>query len=97
IFPFLIIPFSDSFLLLLVLRLAQGFALAGLPAAALAYLNEEIDRRSVHVATALYISSNALGGMVGRVMTGYINDHFYLEIVFYDLGVVGLIVLSVVI
>src|SRR5699024_10588188 len=96
IFPFLIIPFSDSFLLLLVLRLAQGFALAGLPAAALAYLNEEIDRRSVHVATALYISSNALGGMVGRVMTGYITDHFSWEIAFYVLAVIGLVVLAAV-
>src|SRR5699024_3189571 len=94
--PFLIIPFSDSFLLLLVLRLAQGFALAGLPAAALAYLNEEIDRRSVHVAAALYISSNALGGMVGRVMTGYITDHFSWEIAFYVLAVIGLVVLAAV-
>ncbi|TFJ94298.1 MFS transporter [Lentibacillus salicampi] len=91
--PFLLIPLSDSFLLLIVLRLLQGFALAGLPAAALAYLSEEIDRRSVHVATALYISSNALGGMVGRVMTGYLTDHFSWEMAFYVLAVLGLVIL----
>ncbi|WP_010532092.1 MFS transporter [Lentibacillus jeotgali] len=94
--PFLLIPLSDSFLLLLVLRLAQGFALAGLPAAAIAYLSEEIDKRSVHVATALYISSNALGGMAGRVMTGYITDHFSWEIAFYVLAVIGLVILGAV-
>ncbi|MFD1362166.1 MFS transporter [Lentibacillus salinarum] len=91
--PFFLIPLFDSFLLLLVLRLMQGFALAGLPAAALAYLSEEIDRRSVHAATAFYISSNALGGMVGRVMTGYLTEHFSWEMAFYVLAVIGLIIL----
>ena len=94
--PFLVLPMMDSFLILLVLRLFQGFALAGLPAAALAYLSEEMDRKSVRVATALYISSNALGGMVGRVLTGYITDHYSWEIAFYFLGVMGLIILVMV-
>ncbi|WP_093133212.1 MFS transporter [Salinibacillus kushneri] len=91
--PFIIMPLSHSFLLLLILRLMQGFALAGLPAAALAYLMEEIDKSSLPVATALYISSNALGGMVGRVMTGYLSDHVSWENAFYILGAVGFIVL----
>src|SRR5699024_12877671 len=65
IIPFLIIPLWDSFVWLMILRLVQGIALAGLPAASLAYLNEEIDSRSVGAATGFYISSNALGGMVG--------------------------------
>src|SRR5699024_11277643 len=41
IIPFLIIPLWDSFVWLMVIRLVQGIALAGLPAASLAYLNEE--------------------------------------------------------
>ncbi|SFE48609.1 MFS transporter, YNFM family, putative membrane transport protein [Lentibacillus persicus] len=94
--PFLIMPLFDSFMLLLVLRLFQGFALAGLPAAALAYLSEEIDKRSVHAAIAFYISSNALGGMVGRVMTGYMTDHFSWEAAFYILAGVGLVSLAAV-
>src|SRR5699024_5669336 len=40
------------------------------------YISEEIEQRSAGVATGLYISSNALGGMIGRVMTGYLTDHF---------------------
>ncbi|WP_099159843.1 MFS transporter [Virgibacillus ndiopensis] len=94
VIPFLLIPLTDSFLLLLVLRLIQGFALAGLPAASLAYLSEEIDRRSVSVATALYISSNALGGMMGRVLTGYITDHYSWEVAFYFLAGLGVIILA---
>ncbi|AIF44193.1 hypothetical protein X953_14290 [Virgibacillus sp. SK37] len=94
--PFLLVPMLDSFSALLLLRLLQGFALAGLPAASLAYLNEEIDQKSIGVATALYISSNALGGMAGRVMTGYITDHYSWEIAFYFLAVIGLFVLFIV-
>jgi len=92
VIPFFLIPISDSFLILLLLRFIQGFALAGLPAASLAYLNEEIDKRSVGVATALYISSNAIGGMTGRVLTGYISDRFSWEAAFYFFGILGLII-----
>ncbi|WP_449355467.1 MFS transporter [Virgibacillus natechei] len=94
VIPFLIIPMVDTFYILVALRFVQGFALAGLPAASIAYLNEEIDTRSVGVATGLYISSNALGGMVGRVLTGYITDHFSWQVAFFILAVIGLIVLA---
>ncbi|WP_174614303.1 MFS transporter [Virgibacillus ihumii] len=96
VIPFFLIPLSDTFFLLLVLRFVQGFALAGLPAASLAYLSEEIDRRSVQVATALYISSNALGGMAGRVLTGYLTDHYSWEMSFYVLAVMGAVILAAV-
>ncbi|MEN1967279.1 MFS transporter [Lentibacillus sp. N15] len=92
VIPFFIMPLFPSFSLLLVFRLIQGFAMAGLPAAALAYLSEEIESRSVGVATALYISSNALGGMVGRVVAGYITDRFSWEAAFYVLAFLGLVV-----
>jgi YNFM family putative membrane transporter len=92
VIPFFLIPLSDSFLILLLLRFVQGFALAGLPAAAIAYLNEEIDRRSAGIATALYISNNAIGGMAGRVMTGYIADTYSWETAFYFFGILGLII-----
>lgn len=90
--PFFIMPLFPSLTVLLVLRFLQGIALAGLPAAALAYLSEEMDSRSVGVATALYISSNALGGMVGRVAAGYITDRFSWEAAFYVLAFLGVVV-----
>lgn len=93
VIPFLLIPMTESFILFLILRLIQGFALAGLPAASLAYISEEIDKRGAGVAVALYISSNALGGMFGRVFTGYITNHYSWETGFYLLALIGVVVL----
>lgn len=90
--PFFLIPLSDSFYLIVILRFIQGFALAGLPAASLAYLDEEIERKSVGVATALFISSNALGGMAGRVITGYLADQFSWVIAFYFFAGLGVLI-----
>jgi YNFM family putative membrane transporter len=59
--------FSHSFESLLMLRLLQGLALAGVPSVAMAYLGEEMDARSIGHAMGLYISGNALGGMTGRI------------------------------
>src|SRR5580693_4586352 len=59
---------------LLLLRLAQGIALAGLPAAATAYLREELHPDAYARAAGLYIGGNALGGMTGRLLTGAVAD-----------------------
>lgn len=88
--PFFVIPLTDSFTVLLFLRFLQGFAMAGVPAAALAYISEEIDRKNIAYATALYISSNALGGMLGRFLIGYLTDQFSWQLSFYAFAVTGL-------
>jgi len=95
--PFLIIPLVESFPLLLLLRFIQGFALAGVPAAALAYISEETDRKVVSFATALYISSNAIGGMLGRVLTGYLSDNYSWQTSFTVFGISGLIIFAAVV
>nr|WP_245345448.1 MFS transporter [Halobacillus andaensis] len=67
-------PFTPSFEALVGLRLLQGFFLAGVPAAAMGYLGEEVSPQHLGLAVTLYISSNALGGMGGRVVAGYLTD-----------------------
>ena len=94
--PFFLIPLFESFSWLLTLRFIQGFALAGVPAAALAYISEEIDRKNIGFATALYISSNALGGMAGRVLSGYLADHFSWQTTFIVFGAAGLLLFAAV-
>ncbi|MGI2327911.1 MFS transporter [Planococcus sp. YIM B11945] len=94
--PFFIIPFTDSFALFLLLRFVQGFALAGVPAAALAYISEEIDRKNMGFATALYISSNGLGGMLGRVFTGYLTDHYSWQTTFFVFSATGVVLFAAV-
>ena len=59
---------------LLILRALVGLSLAGLPAVAMAYLCEEVDGDSLGVAMGLYISGNAVGGMVGRLLAGVLTD-----------------------
>lgn len=55
---------------LLVLRGLLGFAVAGLPAVAVAYLREEVAPSAMARATGQYIGGTALGGMSGRLVAG---------------------------
>src|SRR5699024_11242917 len=59
----------------------------------LVYLNEVIDSRSFGGVMGFYISCNALGGMVGRVMTGYIADHYTWQASFYVFAGIGVVIL----
>jgi len=59
---------------LLVVRALEGVAFSGLPAVAMAYLSEEMDRQSVGLAMGLYIGGSGLGGMVGRFVSGFLAD-----------------------
>ncbi|WP_435106921.1 MFS transporter [Nocardiopsis synnemataformans] len=69
-----VIPFAADLWPLLVLRALQGAALGGVPAAAVAYLSEEIHPADAPRATGLYIAGNPLGGMGGRLLAGFAAD-----------------------
>jgi MFS transporter, YNFM family, putative membrane transport protein len=66
----LVAPLSPSLGALVAVRVAQGFALAGVPAVAMAYLAEEVDGGSLGQAMGLYIAGNAIGGLSGRIVGG---------------------------
>ncbi|WP_017611754.1 MFS transporter [Nocardiopsis salina] len=68
-------PFAGDLVWLLVLRTLQGAALGGVPAAAVAYLSEEIHPTDVPRATGLYIAGNPLGGMGGRLLAGMAAEY----------------------
>lgn len=65
---------TPSWGVLVVLRAAQGLALAGLPAVAVAYLREEVHPSAAGRATGLYVGGNALGGMVGRLAAAGLSE-----------------------
>jgi YNFM family putative membrane transporter len=65
---------SPSLGVLVVIRVAQGFALAGVPAVAMAYLAEEVEASSLGRAMGLYIAGNAIGGLSGRVIAGALAE-----------------------
>ncbi|TDC62891.1 MFS transporter [Streptomyces hainanensis] len=72
----LVIPFAPDLGSLVALRALQGAAIAGIPASAVAYLSEELDSRATVGAVGLFIAGNSVGGMVGRVLTGWVSDGF---------------------
>ncbi|WP_226944819.1 MFS transporter [Pseudomonas sp. FME51] len=83
--------FAGDFETLLWLRVAQGVALGVLPATAIAYLGDSMNRQALIAAVGLYIGGNTLGGAGGRVLGGFIADHFGLQMVFMIIGASSLV------
>jgi MFS transporter, YNFM family, putative membrane transport protein len=71
----LVAPLAPSLAVLLVIRVLQGFALAGVPAVAMAYLAEEVERGSFGRAMGVFIAGNSIGGLAGRIAAGALADH----------------------
>lgn len=59
---------------MLVLRAAEGFALGGVPALAVAYLSEEVSPRWAAIAAGTYISGTTLGGLAGRLIAAPVGE-----------------------
>lgn len=66
----LLVPLAPSFGWLLALRLLEGMALGGIPAIAIAYLNEEVNRAHAAMAAGSYVAGTTLGGLAGRLVAG---------------------------
>ena len=67
----LLLPLMPSYPALLVLRALQGVAIAGFPGVAAAYLAERLGRAGVAAAVGAMIAGNTLGGMLGRLASGF--------------------------
>ena len=76
---------------MLLLRGVIGFAVAGLPAVATAYLREEIHHHWATAATGLYIGGTAIGGMAGRLLTGFLATVFDWRAAIGGIGVLALV------
>ncbi|AIA05542.1 major facilitator superfamily permease [Streptomyces noursei] len=68
----LLVPFAPSLGTLIALRAVQGVALAGLPASAMAFLAEEVRAKALVAAIGLFVAGNSIGGMSGRIVTGWV-------------------------
>lgn len=65
---------APDFWSLVLCRACLGACIAGVPAAAMAYLGEEIAADSQGRAMGLYIGANALGGMSGRLLSALVTE-----------------------
>ncbi|CAL9541116.1 MFS transporter [Streptomyces sp. enrichment culture] len=81
-----LVPLAPSLPALVALRAVQGAALAGLPASATAYLAEEVRPRALITAIGLFVAGNSVGGMSGRVITGWVAQEWGWRVA---LGVIG--------
>ncbi|MDF3298242.1 MFS transporter [Streptomyces tropicalis] len=87
----LLVPFAPSLGVLIALRALQGAALAGVPASAQAYLAEEVGPTSLVTAIGLFVAGNSVGGMSGRVVTGWVAQEWGWRAA---VGVVGVIAVA---
>ncbi|MCB5180560.1 MFS transporter [Streptomyces antimicrobicus] len=70
----LLVPLAPSIEWLVALRAVQGAAIAGIPASAMAYLAEEVRPKALVAAIGLFVAGNSVGGMSGRLVTGWAAD-----------------------
>ncbi|MFV8184038.1 MFS transporter [Streptomyces sp. AF1B] len=87
----LLVPFAPSLTALVVLRAVQGAALAGLPASATAYLAEEVRPGALVTAIGLFVAGNSVGGMSGRIITGWVAQEWGWRLA---VGVIGVIAVA---
>jgi YNFM family putative membrane transporter len=85
----------ESYSTLLLLRGLQGFFLGGLPAIAIAYMGDEFSRKAVVLAVGVYISANSLGGVTGRMIGGFVGEHFGWAAAFGVMGMLSAVLLVV--
>ncbi|OIJ65068.1 MFS transporter [Streptomyces mangrovisoli] len=85
----LLVPFAPSIGALVVLRALQGAALAGLPASATAYLAEEVRPKALVTAIGLFVAGNSVGGMSGRVVTGWVAQAWGWRVAVAVIGLVA--------
>ncbi len=83
----------ESWTALLVLRALLGLALSGLPALAMAYVGEEFDPDSLPAAMGLYIGGTALGGLLGRLLSGLLSDIGGWQVALGGIAAMGLLAL----
>ncbi len=76
---------------LLVMRALLGITLSGVPAVAMAYINEELHVEAVGLGMGLYIGGSAVGGMSGRLLSGVLASLFGWRMALAAIGIGALI------
>lgn len=64
----LVVPLAPTIEVLIALRALQGAFIAGVPAAAMTWISEEIHLRDISTTVGLYIAGTSVGGITGRLI-----------------------------
>lgn len=71
---------SPGFGAILTFRVLEGVALGGVPALAMAYLNEEVHPKSAGQSAGTFIAGTVIGGLLGRIVAAPIGEGFHWRI-----------------
>lgn len=83
---------APTFGAILVFRVLEGVALGGVPALAMAYLNEEVHPASAGQSAGTFIAGTVIGGLLGRIVAAPVGEWYHWRL---GMGVVlGLAVAS---
>jgi len=78
---------SNSFELMVLLRILQGLAIPAILTGLMTYLSTMTDNKSVQRVMSIYISSTIMGGFAGRFFSGLISHYAGWRMMFLILGV----------
>jgi predicted MFS family arabinose efflux permease len=73
-----------------VWRFLQGLVLPGIFATTITYIGEEWEHRAVPIVMSIYVSGTALGGFLGRIITGITAERLNWRWSFVILGILTL-------
>ncbi|MTT30579.1 MFS transporter [Terrilactibacillus sp. BCM23-1] len=83
---------TGNLYLLIAIRFLQGAVLAGFPSIAMAYINEEFDKKTMGLVIGIYVSGNSVGGLSGRLIVGVLTDLASWRVAILILGIISLII-----
>lgn len=83
---------SGNFTMLLICRALQGILVAGFPATAIAYINEEFEPGTTGLVTGIYISATSIGGLCGRFLSSILTDYFSWQTALGCVGFIGVVI-----
>ncbi len=86
IVPTMLAATSHSLGALVFWRFLQGIVIPGIFAMTITYITEQWGADSVALVMSVYVSGSALGGFVGRLVTGLAADHLQWQTSFVILG-----------
>ncbi len=89
--PTLLAATAHSLQELIFWRFLQGLIIPGIFAITITYITEEWGADSVALVMSVYVSGSALGGFLGRLITGLVVARFNWQYAFIVLGVVNLL------
>ena len=68
---------APTFGAILMFRVLEGVALGGVPALAMAYLNEEVHPASAGQSAGTFIAGTVIGGLIGRLIAAPVGEWYH--------------------